>query len=47
MGLGMQKRKRTVPWKMLMAVRWEAQVEKVFQRPLAEGIPITVINMTI
>ena len=34
-----------VPWKMLMAVRWEAQVEKVFQRPLAEGIPITVIKM--
>jgi len=36
-----------VPWNMLMAVRWEAQVEKVFQLPLAEGIPITVIKMNI
>ena len=27
-----------VPGKMLMAVRWEAQVEKAFLLPQAEGI---------
>ena len=25
------------PWNMVMAVRWEAQVEKAFQSPPAEG----------
>ena len=30
------------PWKMVMAVRWEAQVEKAFQSPPAEGILMIV-----
>ena len=27
-----------VPWKMVMAVRWEAQMEKALWRPPVEGI---------
>ena len=39
-------RNRMVPGKMLMVVRWEAQVEKALQRPQAEGIlrMVTTIN---
>ena len=35
-----------VPGKMLMAVRWEAQVEKALRRPQAEDIlrMVTTIN---
>ena len=34
-----------LPWKMVMAVRWEAQVEKALWRPPVEGIFRTVIKM--
>ena len=34
-----------LPWKMVMAVRWEAQVEKALWRRPVEGIFRTVIKM--
>ena len=43
--LGTQWRERMVPWKTVMAVRWEAQVEKALWCPPVEGIFRRVIKM--
>ena len=37
--------KTMVPWKMVMVVRWDAQVEKTLWHPPVESILKTVIKM--
>ena len=43
--LGTQYRRSIIPWKIVMAVRWEVHVEKAFRRPPFEGIFIIVTTM--
>ena len=43
--LGIQYRSSKIPWKIVMAVRWEVQVEKAFLSPPLEGIFIIVTTM--
>ena len=43
--LGIQYRRSKIPWKIVMAVKWEVQVEKAFLSPPLEGIFIIVTTM--
>ena len=43
--LGTQYKRSKIPWKIVMAVRWEVQVEKAFRSPPLEGILIIVTTM--
>lgn len=43
--IGAEYRNGMVPWKMIMVVRWEAQVEKAFWCPSAEDFFMTAIKL--